>query len=45
MLNIASSQLELGDAAAARRSMDNLVARYPSSEAAEKARRRLTTLR
>lgn len=45
MLNIASSQLELGDTAAARRSMDNLVARYPASEAAEKARRRLATLR
>jgi tol-pal system protein YbgF len=45
MLNIASCQLELGDAASARRSMDTLVARYPSTEAAEKARRRLATLR
>lgn len=45
MLNIASCQLELGDTAAARRSMDTLVARYPTSEAAEKARRRLATLR
>jgi tol-pal system protein YbgF len=45
LLNIASSQLELGDAAAARRTLDGLVARYPASEAAEKARRRLATLK
>jgi tol-pal system protein YbgF len=45
LLNIASSQLELGDAAAARRTMDGLVTRYPASEAAEKARRRLATLK
>ena len=45
MLNIASSQLELGDTPSARRTMDTLVARYPASEAAEKARRRLATMR
>jgi tol-pal system protein YbgF len=45
LLNIASSQLELGDTAAARKSLDGLVARYPASEAAEKARRRLSTLK
>lgn len=45
LLNIASSQMEMGDAAAARKSMDGLIARYPASEAAEKARRRLTTLK
>jgi tol-pal system protein YbgF len=45
LLNIASCQLELGDAAAARRTMDGLVTRYPTSEAAEKARRRLATLK
>ena len=45
LLNIASSQLELGDTAAARKSLDGLVARYPASEAAEKARRRLATLK
>ena len=45
LLNIASSQLELGEAAAARKSMDGLIARYPASEAAEKARRRLATLK
>ncbi|MBI4205988.1 MAG: tol-pal system protein YbgF [Betaproteobacteria bacterium] len=45
LLNIASSQAELGDSAAARKTMDGLVARDPASEAAEKAKRRLTTLR
>lgn len=45
LLNIASSQAELGDNANARKTMDTLVARYPSSEAAEKAKRRMTTLR
>jgi len=45
LLNIASSQMELGDSAAARKTMDGLVARYPASEAAEKAKRRLTTSR
>ncbi|HSC94546.1 MAG TPA: tol-pal system protein YbgF [Burkholderiales bacterium] len=45
LLNIASSQVELGDAAGARRTLDKLVGRYPTSEAAEKARRRLATLK
>jgi tol-pal system protein YbgF len=45
LLNIASSQVELGDTAGARRTMDGLVERYPASEAAEKAKRRLATLR
>lgn len=45
LLNIASSQLEQGDAAGARKTMDGLVARYPSTEAAEKAKRRLATLK
>ena len=45
LLNIASSQIELGEAAAARRTMDGLIARYPASEAADKARRRLATLK
>ncbi|HJQ63894.1 MAG TPA: tol-pal system protein YbgF [Burkholderiales bacterium] len=45
LLNIASSQMELGDSAAARKTMDSLVARYPTSDAAEKAKRRLATLR
>jgi tol-pal system protein YbgF len=45
LLNIASCQLELGDAVGARKTMDGLVTRYPTTEAAEKARRRLATLR
>jgi tol-pal system protein YbgF len=45
LLNIASCQLELGDAAAARKTLDGVVARYPTSDAAEKARRRLATLK
>lgn len=45
LLNIASSQAEMGDTAAARKTMDGLVAKYPSSEAADKARRRLATLK
>ena len=45
LLNIASCQIELGDSAAARKTLDGLVARYPASDAAEKARRRLATLK
>jgi len=45
LLNIASSQLELGDIAAARKALDGVITRYPASEAAEKAKRRLANLR
>jgi tol-pal system protein YbgF len=45
LLNIASSQLEMGDSPGARKTLDKLVGRYPASEAAEKARRRLATLK
>ena len=45
LLNIASSQLEQGETAAARKTMDGLVSRYPASEAAEKAKRRLASLK
>lgn len=45
LLNIASSQSELGDAAGARKTLDGLVTRYPASDAAEKAKRRLATLK
>jgi tol-pal system protein YbgF len=45
LLNIASSQAELGDAGGARRTLEKLVARYPASEAADKAKRRLATLK
>lgn len=45
MLNIASSQAELGETAAARKTMDELVSKHPGSDAADKARRRMATLR
>jgi TolA-binding protein len=45
LLNMASAQIEAGDTAAARKTMDGLIARFPSSEAAEKARRRVANLR
>ncbi len=45
LLNIASSQIELGDTASARKTLDGVVTRYPTSDAAEKAKRRLATLK
>ena len=45
MLNIASSQAELGETAAARKTMDELVAKHPGSDAADKARRRMANVR
>ena len=45
LLNIASADIELGDTAAAKKTMDTLVTRYPNTDAAEKARRRLASLR
>jgi len=42
MLNIASCLTELGDAAGARRTLEDLVAKYPGSEAGGKARQRLS---
>jgi tol-pal system protein YbgF len=41
LLNIASCQSELGENAAARRTLEDLVARVPSSEAAGKAKQRI----
>ena len=41
LLNIASGQLELGDAASSRRTLEELIAKHPQSEAAAKARQRL----
>ena len=41
MLNVATSQFELGDATQSRRTLEDLIARYPQSEAAAKARQRL----
>ena len=42
LLNIASCQVELGDVPAARRTLEEVVAKYPTSEAATKARQRLS---
>ena len=41
LLNIATSQIELGEAAPARRTLEEIVSKYPTSEAAGKARQRL----
>jgi TolA-binding protein len=41
MLNIATSQFEMGDGAASRRTLEDLIAKYPQSDAAVKARQRL----
>ncbi len=41
LLNIASAQSELGDNAAARRTLEELIGKYPQSEAAAKAKQRL----
>ena len=41
LLNIASAQGELNDNGGARRTLEELIAKYPSSEAAGKARQRL----
>lgn len=45
MLNIASSQIEMGESIAGRRTLEDLVAKYPVSDAADKAKRRLATLK
>lgn len=44
MLNIASSQIEMGESLNGKRTLEDLVAKYPVSEAAEKAKRRLAAL-
>ena len=41
LLNIATSQFEMGDGAGSRRTLEQLIAKYPQSEAAAKARQRL----
>ena len=45
LLNIASAQAEMGETAAARKTMDEIVVKHPGSDAADKAKRRLATLR
>ena len=41
MLNIASSQQEMNQKAAAKKTLENLIAKYPGSDAAQKAKQRL----
>ncbi len=41
LLNIASSQQEMGDKTAAKATLQDLIARYPFSDSADKAKRRL----
>jgi tol-pal system protein YbgF len=41
LLNIASAQAELGDSVAARRTLEELIGKYPQSESAVKAKQRL----
>jgi tol-pal system protein YbgF len=45
MLSIATVQQETGDVRSARNTLEDLIARYPGSEAAAKGRTRLTQLR
>ncbi|WP_292976959.1 tol-pal system protein YbgF [Nitrosomonas sp.] len=45
LLNMASSQVEIGQKAAARKTLENLIENHPATEAAEKARRRLGSLK
>jgi tol-pal system protein YbgF len=45
LLNIATAQAEMGETAAARKTMDELVAKHPNTDAADKARRRMANLR
>ena len=45
LLAIAALQAEQGDPASARNTLEDIIARFPSSDAAGKARTRLTTLR
>ena len=41
LLNIASCQADIGEAAPAKRTLEEIISRYPTSEAAGKARQRL----
>ncbi|HNC42126.1 MAG TPA: hypothetical protein PK522_10110 [Nitrosomonas sp.] len=42
---MASSQLEIPDVSAAKKTLENLIQKYPNSEAAGKAKKRLTSLK
>lgn len=45
LLNIASCYMELKDKAAAKRTLDTLIAQYPEAQAAQTAKERLSTLK
>jgi tol-pal system protein YbgF len=45
LLNIATCQQNMGDAGTAKKTLEDLLARYPLSDAAEKAKRRLETMK
>jgi TolA-binding protein len=45
MLNLGSAYAAQGDGANARRAWEDLVGRYPQTDAAEKARQRLARLK
>ena len=45
MLNLSSSQIALGDSAAARKTLEDLANRFPQTDAADKARQRLQKLK
>ena len=44
MLNMASAQIEMGESVAGKKTLEELAAKFPVSDAAEKAKRRLATL-
>lgn len=45
LLNLASSQIETGQKAAARKTLENIIANHPGTEAAVKAKQRLGSLK
>jgi tol-pal system protein YbgF len=44
MLNMASSQIEMGESILGKKTLEELTAKFPVSDAAEKAKRRLAAL-
>lgn len=45
MLNLASAQLALGDSATAKKTLEELIAKFPQHDAADKARQRVSKLK
>ncbi len=44
MLNIASSQIVMGESIAGKKSLEEIVSKFPISDAADKAKRRLAAM-